>query len=352
MGVQPLFETTRGRIVESIHYGSIVVVNSNGTLISAYGDPQMVAFLRSSAKPFQALPFVERGGVEHFGFTQRELSLSCASHNGSLLHVQTAEAMQKKIGIEEQHLQCGIHMPDDVAELKSMIVHDRKPTPNYNNCSGKHTAMLAHARMRGLPLENYLDINHPIQQDILATFAEMCLLPVSEIELGTDGCSAPNFAVPLFNAALGMARFCDPHELTEARAAACHKITSAMTAFPEMVSGFGEFDEQLMKVGEGKLVTKRGAEGFQIAGVMPGVVSPDSPGLGIAFKVSDGDAARMADDLSVSNRVRPAVAIEILRQLGALSSKQEQALAGFGPVKSIKNHQNILTGQSRPTFKL
>ena len=352
MNALPLFETTRGRVVESIHYGSIAVVDSNGKLIAAYGDPKAVAFLRSSAKPFQALPFVERGGVEHFGFTQRELSLSCASHNGALLHVQTAEAMQKKIGIEERHLQCGTHMPDDVAELKSMIVNDRKPTPNYNNCSGKHTAMLACAKMRGLPLENYLDINHPIQQDILATFAEMCQIPVAEVELGTDGCSAPNFAVPLYNAALGMARFCDPRELSEARATACRKITAAMTAFPEMVSGYGEFDEQLMKVGEGKLVTKRGAEGFQIVGVMPGVIAPDAPGLGIAFKVSDGDASRMADDLSTSNRVRPAVAIEILRQLGALSTQQEQALAGFGPVKSIKNHQSILTGQSRPAFKL
>jgi L-asparaginase II len=352
MMVPPLFEITRGRIVESIHYGSIAVVDSNGKLISSYGDPQTVAFLRSSAKPFQALPFVELGGVEHFGFTQRELSLSCASHNGSALHVQTAEAMQKKVGIEEHHLQCGTHMPDDVDEFKSMIVNDRKPTPNYNNCSGKHTAMLAHAKMRGLPLENYLDINHPIQQDILTTFAEMCQVQVSDIELGTDGCSAPNFAVPLYNAALGMARLCDPHELSEARAAACRKITSAMTAFPEMVSGYGEFDEQLMKTGEGRIVTKRGAEGYQIVGVMPGVIAPDAPGLGIAFKVSDGDASRMADDLTTSNRVRPAVAVEILRQLGALSLKQEQALAGFGPVKSIKNHQDIVTGQSRPVFEL
>jgi L-asparaginase II len=295
---------------------------------------------------------VERGGVEHFGFTQRELSMSCASHNGSAMHVQTAEAMQKKVGIEESHLQCGTHMPDDVDEFKSMIVNNRKPTPNYNNCSGKHTAMLAHAKMRGLPLENYLGINHPIQQDILASFAGMCLFPVSEIELGVDGCSAPNFAVPLYNAALGMARLCDPRELAEARATACRKITSAMTSHPEMVSGYGEFDEQLMRVGEGKFICKRGAEGYQIVGVMPSVISPNSPGLGIAFKVSDGDASRRADDLATSNRVRPAVALEILRQLGAISLKQEQALAGFGPVKSIKNHKGIVTGQSRPVFEL
>ena len=212
--------------------------------------------------------------------------------------------------------------------------------------------MLAHAKMRVLPLENYLDINHPVQQDILASFAEMCLLSVKEIELGTDGCSAPNFAIPLYNAALGMARLCDPRELSEARAFACRKITSAMTIHPEMVSAYGEFDEQLMRAGEGKIVCKRGAEGYQIIGLLPGVLSADSPGVGIALKVSDGDAARMALDLTHGPRVRPAVTLEVLRQLGALSLEQEQALASFGPAKPVMNHRGIITGQSRPVFEL
>jgi L-asparaginase II len=268
------------------------------------------------------------------------------------MHVETVAHMQQKIGITEGDLQCGAHMPGDVSELKTMIIHNTRPTSNYNNCSGKHTAMLAHAKMRRLPLENYLDIDHPIQQDILASFADLCQLPVSQIELGTDGCSAPNFALPLFNAALGFARFCDPRQLSAPRAEACRKITAAMTAHPEMVSGYGEFDEQLMKVGEGKIVTKRGAEGFQIIGILPGVLKPDAPGIGIALKVSDGDASRMADDLTASNRVRPAVTIEILRQLGVLSSKQEQALAKFGPVREIRNHRGISTGQSRPAFDI
>jgi L-asparaginase II len=350
--VQPLLEVTRGRIVESTHYGSIAVVDSTGKMLAAHGDPQTVAFLRSSAKPFQALPFVERGGVEHFGFTPRELALACASHESGALHLQTVAEMQKKAGLKESHLQCGAHLPGDVDELKAMIAAGKHPTPNYNNCSGKHTAMLAHAKMRGLPLENYLAIEHPIQQDILASFAEMCLIPVSQIELGTDGCSAPNFAVPLYNAALGFARLCDPRELPARRAEACRKITSAMSAHPEMVSGYGEFDEQLMKVGQGKIITKRGAEGFQIVGLLPGVLRSDAPGIGIALKVSDGDASRMADDLTFSNRVRPAVTLEILRQLGVLSSEQEQALAGFGPVKEIRNHRDLLTGQSRPVFRL
>jgi L-asparaginase II len=312
----------------------------------------MVAFLRSSAKPFQVLPFVERGGVEYFGFTPRELSLSCASHEGSDMHVQAVRRLQEKVGIEESNLQCGTHLPGDVDELKSLIIHDRRPTTNHNNCSGKHTAMLAHAKMRGLPLENYLAFDHPVQMDILATFAAMCELPVEQVELGTDGCSAPNFAVPLRSAALGFARMCDPHALPEQRAQACRKITSAMTAFPEMASGYGEFDEQLMKAGNGRIVTKRGAEGYQILGLLPGTRGADAPGLGIAIKVLDGDASRMGMNLEARNRVRPAVTIEILRQLGVLSSEQEQVLAGFGPEMSITNHRGIVTGISRPVFKL
>lgn len=352
MTSHPIFEVTRGRIIESVHYGSIAVVDSNGKFIASYGDPQAVAFLRSSAKPFQVLPFVERGGVEYFKFTPRELALSCASHEGSDMHVQAVSNLQNKIGIEESNLQCGTHLPGDVDELKSLIVHDEQPRTNHNNCSGKHTAMLAHAKMRELPLENYLDINHPIQRDILASFADMCRLTVDQVELGTDGCSAPNFAVPLYNAALAFARMCDPHELTETRASACRKVSAAMTAYPEMVSGYGEFDEQLMTAGEGKIVCKRGAEGYQIIGLLPGVLSHDSAGVGIAIKVSDGDASRMGSGLESNNRVRPAVTLEILRQLGVLSSKQEQALAAFGPEKSIMNHRGMVTGKSYPTFQL
>ena len=269
MTVQPLLEVTRGDIVESRHFGSIAVVDVHGNLISSYGDPKMVAFLRSSAKPFQVLPFVEAGGVEYFGLTPRELSIACGSHEGSDLHVQTVTAMQEKIGIQESDLQCGVHIPADVAAFKSLIIEGREPTPNRNNCSGKHTAMLAYAKMRGLPVETYLDPAHPIQQEILASFAAMCSLAVGDVRLGIDGCSAPNFAVPLYHAAYAMARLCDPRELPAPRASACRKITSAMTTCPEMVSGYGEFDEQLMRVGDGKIISKRGAEGYQIIGLLP-----------------------------------------------------------------------------------
>lgn len=348
--LQPLFELVRGSIVESTHFGSIAVVDSSGNLLKSYGDPYTVAFLRSSSKPFQVLPFVEHGGVEHYHYTQAELALSCASHETSQMHLDAVQALQKKIGIEERDLQCGPHLPGDSKKLLEVIKNDIHPTPNFNNCSGKHTSMLAYAKMRQLPLETYLNFDHPIQMDIRNTLADMCMVDVDKIELGIDGCSAPNFAMPLFHAALGMARLCDPRDLSPARANACQKITAAMTAHSEMVSNWGEFDTELMKLCEGRIVTKRGAEGFQIVGIMPGVIH--ERGVGLAFKVSDGDKASMDDDLETHTRVRPAVTLEILRQLGAIHEAQLNALEKFGPERILKNYAGLVTGRSYPAFKL
>jgi L-asparaginase II len=347
---QPVLELARAKVVEAVHFGSIAVVDSTGKLLHSWGDPRLIAFLRSSAKPFQILPFVERGGVEHFQYTQKELSISCASHETARIHLDTVREIQARIGVEERYLQCGPHLPGDADMFKTVVKQDIKPTANFNNCSGKHTAMLACAKMRGLPLENYLDPSHPIQQDILAVISEMCGIEKEDIELGVDGCSAPNFALPLFNAALGMARLCDPRGLNETRAVACKKVTAAMTAYPEMVANHGEFDTELMKAGAGKIVTKRGAEGFQIVGLMPGVYGEN--GVGIAMKIVDGDAAHMDNELVSSNRVRPAVAIEILRQLNALDESQLKALSGFGPSKELTNYAGLHTGESHPVFDL
>ncbi len=348
----PLFELTRGRIVESIHYGAVAVVDSHGKLLYSYGDPNTVAFLRSSAKPFQALPFFERGGPNAFGLTQKEQALLCASHEGSNDHVHTAESIQAKVGIQESDLQCGVHMPGDAVAYKALIQRGEAPTPNRNNCSGKHSGMLAHAKMRGLPLDTYLDRDHPIQQDILAGFAEMCNYPKEKVEVGVDGCSAPNFAVPLIHSALAFARLCDPQGVAEKRANACHEITAAMTGYPEMISGQNEFDCRLMQTGKGRIVCKRGAEGFQAIGLMPGVLGAGSPGIGITFKVSDGDLVFRTVNIQPLNRVRPAVTLEILRQIGALTDAQMKELTDFGPTLPIKNHRGIVVGESRTVFEL
>jgi L-asparaginase II len=339
----PLLRLSRGETIESIHYGAISVVNSQGQTITSHGDPQTITYLRSSAKPFQALPFIESGGADYWGFTEREIAIICASHSGSDEHYKTLLGMQAKIGITQEHLQCGVHTPTDPTTAKAMMLKGEEPTPNRHNCSGKHTGMLAFAQMKSEPLEDYLNPQHIIQQHILQTFSEMCNLESEEVALGIDGCSAPNFAVPLWNTALGFARLVDPRDLPSHRAIACQKITNAMIRHPEMVAGPGKFDTLIMTAANGKLISKGGAEGYQAIGILPGVLGPDSPGLGIAIKISDGD---------LRGRARPAVALEILTHLGVLTLDEAETLADLGPIFPIYNWRKILIGEARPAFKL
>jgi L-asparaginase II len=339
---QPVVDLTRGRIVESIHFGAVAVVDASGKLVASHGDPEVVTYLRSTAKPFQALPFIERGGEMYFKLTPREVAMVCASHSGTDEHVAVVRGLQAKIGVTEDDLMCGVHWPYDAPTVEAMKARGEKPTPYRHNCSGKHTGMLAHAKMRNLPTQDYINFDHPIQQSILQAFADMTDVPVNRVELGVDGCSAPNFAVPLYNAALGFARLCDPRGLELVRAEACTRITSSMMAHPDMVDGPGEFDTRLMEAGKGRIVSKGGAEGYQGIGLLPGALGADSPALGIALKISDGD---------LGGRARSIVTLEVLRQLGALTDTQLEGLSAFGP-KTLTNWRNVEVGVSRAAFQL
>jgi L-asparaginase II len=349
---QPVFEVTRGGIVESIHYGAAAVVDSNGQLIAWYGDPKVTTFVRSSAKPFQALPFIERGGDQTFHLTSKEIAILCGSHDGTDEHVEVIKGIQAKVGIQESDLLCGTHLLSHLPTVEAMRERGESLTPNRHNCSGKHTGMLAHARMRGLPISDYINPEHPVQKNILETFAEMCGVLSEQVVIGTDGCSAPNFAIPLSNAALGFARLCDPHGLSPERTAACRRITSAMMANPIMVAGTERFDTRLMEVCTKRILAKGGAEGFMAIGILSGALGAESPGIGIAFKVSDGDASIRQADGSFRNRVRPAMALEILRQLGYISQAEMDELVEFGPVRPVTNARKTVVGESRPAFTL
>ena len=339
----PVLEVTRGETIESVHYGAIAVVDPQGKLVRAYGDPHAVTFLRSAAKPFQALPFIEAGGHRHYNLTQEEIAVMCASHSGTDAHVAVVARIQQKAGLEESQLMCGAHMPYHQPTADAMFLRGEKPTANRHNCSGKHTGMLAFAKMNGEPLENYLEIGHPVQQRILQALADLSGAPLDEIQLGTDGCSAPNFALSLYHAAWAWARLADPSGLSADRADACRTITAAMTAHPEMVSGPGEFDTVVMEAGKGALLVKAGAEGYQGIGILPGAIAPGSPALGVAIKISDGDGFR---------RARSAVSLETLRQLGALTDADLSAAAKFGPVKPVLNWRKLEVGEMRPAFDL
>jgi len=340
---QPIFELRRGGRAESLHFGALAVVDAAGNSVAHYGDPQTVTFTRSAAKPLQALALIEAGGHERFGLSQAEIAITCASHSGTDAHVEVVGALQAKAGIAERQLMCGTHPPYHKETAERLLRQGEKPSPNRHNCSGKHSGMLALAALKGWPLEGYIELAHPVQGAILATVAEMCGLPVEEVGMGTDGCSVPNFAVPLRNLAWAYARLVDPAGLSEGRAAACGVIVKAMTKHPEMVGGPGRFDTALMAAAEGQVLAKSGAEGYLAMAVRPGVLGEASPGLGVALKIADGDP---------NGRARPAVALETLRQLGVLGEQELAALAEFGPQITVHNWRKVEVGEGHPCFEL
>jgi L-asparaginase II len=339
----PLYELTRGEIVESVHYGSIAVSDSQGRLVAWYGDPNTVTFLRSSAKPFQALPFVEARGPEKYDLSGEEIAILCASHSGTDDHVKILHNIQAKTGVKESELRCGVHPPFDEKTAIEMRKDCEPLTPNRHNCSGKHTGMVTYAKMQNWSKTGYIDPQNPVQENILKCFSEMSGVEIDTILTGIDGCSAPNFAIPLNNTALAYARLCDPNTFSESRAAACRTITSAMTQHAFMVGGPNRFDTQLMEATSGRIVSKEGAEGYQALGIMAEGLGENSPALGIALKISDGD---------LLNRARPAVTLEVLYQLNALTVDEKAKLESFGPSLILKNYRDKVVGTTRPSFKL
>ena len=354
----PLVETTRGGIVESIHYGSIAVCDTQGRLLARAGDAEALVVLRSSSKPFQALPLVEGGGMELLGLSERELAVMCASHNGTDEHVKVIMGIQQKLGVSAADLLCGTHTPGDPATAERMFLNGEENSTLRHNCSGKHTGMLAQALLYGEPTADYIDPQHPVQQRILRTFSQMTGVPLEKIILGTDGCSAPVFAVPLRAAAHAFALLADPSGLPEPRQSALRRIFAAMTAHPDMVAGPRTFDTELMTAGRGSILTKGGAEGYQAVSLLPGASSRFAGALGITLKISDGDLAQhdRAERIAQiahdgGGRARSTAAVEVLRQLGALDDAQLTELSGYLP-RAQYNWRRIEVGEIRPCFEL
>lgn len=339
---EPLVELTRGPLVESIHFGAVAVVDGNGNLLASAGDPTLVVNLRSSAKPFQALSLVESGGAEAFGWSDRELALACASHSGTDEHVAVLCSMQAKVGVSESDLRCGVHPPMDEATARALRERGEQPTPNRHNCSGKHTGMLANARFHSFSIEDYLNPEHPVQQLILQTFAEMVGMSPEEVPIGIDGCSAPTFAAPLRNAAQAYALLADPSRLPEPRRSALRRIFHAMTENPDMVAGPQRFDTLLMQATGGRIVSKGGAEGYQAMGIAPGVLGPGAPAVGVTLKISDGD---------LTGRAVGTAALAVLLQLGVLGERERVALSRFDR-RPLQNWRGIEVGEIRPCFSL
>lgn len=325
-----LVELTRGETVESVHRGAVAICDARGDLKLALGDLDRPVFARSAYKMIQALPLVETGAADRFRLTERELALACASHSGERVHVETVRAWLADAGCGADDLACGAHAPSDEAAAAHLIRTGEAPTRLHNNCSGKHAGFLCVCRHLGEPTAGYERIDHPLQRRVRQTLGEMCDADPEAMPWGVDGCSAPNFALPLRKLARGFARLADPAGLGPARADAARRLTAASKAWPLLGSGSGRGDEAFIRLSGGGTVTKIGAEGVYAA-ILP------RAGLGVALKIDDG-APRAAETAMAA----------LLVSLGALG--REEAAPWLAP--PIVNWRGEICGVRRPAATL
>jgi L-asparaginase II len=338
---EPLVQVRRGGITESRHRGHIVVVEPDGNVVAQLGVPETVTFLRSSAKPFQALPLLVSGAADAFGFTDREVAMACASHNGEPIHTELVASLLKKIGLGPEALKCGIHEPYSVAAAQQLRERGEAPNVLQNNCSGKHAGMLATAVHLGAPTETYNKPEHPVQLAIGKSIAQFSGVAVEDLAVGTDGCAVPVFGITVKAMALTYARLvAPPADFDEATRNACNRIVRVMSSYPELIGGTTDrLDTEIMRAAPGRLISKVGAEGVYTAGVLPNERWPR--GLGVALKIEDGD----------DKRARPTVVIEALRQLGVLRDESLEAVARYA-FFPILNRPGEIVGEVRAHFEL
>ncbi|HEY0171922.1 MAG TPA: asparaginase [Pyrinomonadaceae bacterium] len=336
-----LVEVRRGPVIESRHRGHVAAVDGEGRLVAHLGEPETVTYLRSSAKPFQAVPVITSGAADRFGLTDAELALACGSHSGEDLHAGVVAGLLEKIGLGEEFLKCGVHDPFDRKTTERLRRRGESPGVLRNNCSGKHAGMLALSRQLGAPPELYDDPEGPVQRAILRAVSTFSGVPEAEIALGTDGCGVPVFGLSVSAMALMYARLVAPPEDFDAPTrGACARLVASMTGYPELVGGTRErFDTEVMRAGRGRVVSKIGAEGVYTAGVLPCGRWPK--GLGLAFKIEDGE----------DRRARSTIAIKSLRQLGVLDEDAQKSLAPHASFP-VLNHRGEIVGQIQASFRL
>jgi L-asparaginase II len=332
MNFEPLIELTRNGVPECLHMGALAVTDTEGRVLAQVGNPHWLCFTRSTLKAMQALPLIQSGGVAHFGFTPPELAMMCASHNGEAMHVEQVASILRKSGTRTQQMRCGCHVPYRFTFFDRPMPEGFAYDERHHNCSGKHSGFLAYCVQHGLSTDDYTEVDHPLQQQVRQAVAHLAGLREEELTLGIDGCSAPNYAMPLSRLARSYARLAYP-EADGLYGESLQQLGQAMSAHPELVSGTGRNDADFMRAGRGDWVSKVGADGVQ-------VVASRARGQALAVKIMDGNKAALF-----------AATVEALDQLGWLDDAQRQQLAPWR-AQQLLNVAGLPVGERRSVFQL
>lgn len=327
-----LIEETRNGWPECEHLGSICGVDGEGKIVYALGDMERPRFLRSAGKPLQAIPVVKSGVLEHYGLTERDLAIMMASHRGESFHIETLDHIMQSTGLDQQELICQASYPLHDPTKEEWIRHGGYKEQRFHNCSGKHLGVLAWCQLAGYDKQRYTDPDHPAQQAIVSSIAEMSLAEVEELAAGVDGCGFPVLALPLPSIARAYLHIACPEKLQhEETRQAVMRIREAMVHYPLLVGGTGRLDSVLME--DDNITAKGGFKGIF------GFSLRDEE-LGFAVKIDDGNDEECAY-----------VVTEILKQIDYRNKSTIARLEEAFPIH-IHNDQGMVVGARRPVFRL
>ncbi|MDQ6779704.1 MAG: asparaginase [Candidatus Eremiobacteraeota bacterium] len=325
-GAAPAIVVSRGDLVESEHFVCHALVDEDGTVVSSSGDIDRPVYMRSSAKPLIATAVVRSGAADRFGLNEHEIALAAASHNGEPAQVASVRDMLAKTGLDASEFQCGAHAPSHEPSAQALCLAGHLPQPVHNNCSGKHAGILALAVQLGADPSGYLAPDHPAQQAILQTCADLLGVPQTSFVVGIDGCGIPVIAVPMRTVARFFARFGTGNKIPVEYRTALARVRSAMLAHPWYVAGSGRFDTDLMLAAHPRVVCKGGAEGYHASALI-------EQRLGLTVKVADGNY-RAVSPFVLATLARVGAVGEVA--LGALAKHRR-------PV--IRNHAGTVIGR-------
>lgn len=327
-----LVEEYRGGILECEHRGHICIISTSGNVKYYAGDANFVTFLRSSAKPIQAIPLVKRGIEEKFDLTEKETTIFTASHRAEDFHVEALESIMKKVGVDEEELVCLPAWPLNNEVKEGLLKENKGKRRVYHNCSGKHLNILTLCKALNFNSTDYYEISNPAQQEILKHISLMADYPMGDIKIGVDGCGVPVFAMPIKNLAKIYLKLACPNLIDDIPVReAVKKITRIMNENPKMVSGTNLICSILNE--DKNIVAKGGAKGTYCFGLK-------EEGLGIAIKVMDG-----------SEEPWPCIVAAILEKINYKNKQTIEKLYEKFPL-NIKNDNNRIVGHSKAVFEL
>ncbi|MGF7048339.1 L-asparaginase II [Paenibacillus sp. DS2015] len=327
-----LVKEYREGVMECAHSGHISIVDEQGKVIASVGDPHFVTFTRSSAKPFQAIPAIRGGVVDYYKLSDKEIAIMTASHIGEPYHIEILESFLGKIGIQDSQMICASSYPLDEQSKEDVLRLHGDKRKLFHNCAGKHLGLLAYSAMKGYPLETYAEVEHPLQQEIITTFADLAGIGRDQISLGVDGCGLPVFALPLSALATAYMKLACPERIEdESTQEAVRNITRAMNRYPAMVGGTGRVDSLILQ--DDNIVAKGGFKGVYCFGLK-------KEKIGISFKVLDGSEEEWAFIIQ-----------SILEQIGYSGAKTLELLKQHY-MKDIYNDGGKKVGYADTVFQL